>query len=175
MPRLLLVRHGETDWNCEGRLQGHAATHLNERGREQARALAELLARSEPLAIHSSDLPRAVETAEIVAARTGAGVVLDPDLREIDVGSWQGRTQAELDGAPWDGESYEAHRARVLAALERIARTLPEPADAPVVVVTHGGCIRRVQEAVLGDAPPVLHNCGVYGLRFRAGQLVPLD
>jgi broad specificity phosphatase PhoE len=76
---LLLVRHGETDWNAEGRLQGHTDRPLNDYGRRQARALADELEGEELDAVYSSDLVRARETAEIVAERLCLEVVLDPD------------------------------------------------------------------------------------------------
>jgi broad specificity phosphatase PhoE len=84
---LLLVRHGETDWNAEGRLQGHTDTPLNELGRRQALTLADELAGDGIEAVYSSDLARARETAEIVAERLRLAVVLDPDLREKDWGT----------------------------------------------------------------------------------------
>jgi broad specificity phosphatase PhoE len=88
---LLLVRHGETDWNRDGRWQGGSDTRLNDLGREQARALAERLDGSIDV-LYSSDLARARETAEIVAAKLGLEVHVDPRLRERSFGSWEGRT-----------------------------------------------------------------------------------
>jgi broad specificity phosphatase PhoE len=169
---ILLARHGETDWNRQLRFQGHADEPLNETGRAQAHDLASRL-RHEPIAaVYSSDLRRASETAEIVAAIIELPIVLDRRLREIHVGSWQGRTRGELDGAAWDGETYEAHRRRVVAALQRIARTHP---DDCVLVVTHGGTLRRVQEAALGEAQPVFENCGVWAVGVEDGEFRPID
>src|SRR5581483_11305534 len=114
MTTLLLVRHGETDWNAERRWQGHADVPLNARGREQARALAEELAGESIDAIYSSDLSRAQDTADIVGARLDVPVVVDPDLREIDVGPVEGLTAEEsaaFEG--WQGEPKEAHLVRV--------------------------------------------------------------
>jgi broad specificity phosphatase PhoE len=85
--RIHLVRHGETEWNRELRWQGHSDPPLNERGRDQARSLAAALARRPFTAVYSSDLRRASETAEIVAAPLGLAVHVDSRLREIDVGS----------------------------------------------------------------------------------------
>src|SRR5581483_2208896 len=122
MTTLLLSRHGETDWNREGRWQGWADPPLNEVGREQARALAETLRTTAFDAVYSSDLRRAHETARIVAAPHGVAVVTGPGLREIDVGSWSGLTRAEIearfgpDAVRPDGETREQHAARVLSA-----------------------------------------------------------
>src|SRR5213076_218915 len=130
MTTLLLARHGETDWNREGRWQGWADPPLNAAGRAQAHELAEQL-RSVPFdAVYSSDLRRAHETAEIVAAPHAVPVVADLGLREIDVGSWSGLTRSAIEerfpGAEHhDGESREEHLARVLATVERIASAHP--------------------------------------------------
>src|ERR1700760_4361850 len=103
MPPLPLARHGETDWNREGRWQGWADPPLNDTGRAQARELAEQL-RSVPFdAVFSSDLARARETAEIVAAPHGVPVVVEPQLREIDIGSWSGLTHDEIRSRFPDG------------------------------------------------------------------------
>ena len=95
---ILLARHGQTDWNRERRWQGLADPPLNEVGREQARALARSLDGVAIDAVYASDLRRATETAEIVAARLELPVQTDPGLREIDVGEWSGLTTAEIEG-----------------------------------------------------------------------------
>jgi broad specificity phosphatase PhoE len=172
MTTILLARHGETDWNRELRFQGHADEPLNKTGREQAARLARVLGEEELAAVYTSDLRRAAETAEIVATALGLWVVPDPRLREIDVGSWQGRTRADLDGAPWDGESYDEHRARAVAALMSIAATHP---GRRVLAVAHGGTLRRIQEAALGEAAPVVENCGVWAVGVEVGEFRALD
>jgi alpha-ribazole phosphatase len=86
--RILLARHGETEWNRIGRWQGHADPPLNEAGRLQAVELAERLARDGITVIYASDLRRASETAQVIGERLGLEVHEDPALREIDVGSW---------------------------------------------------------------------------------------
>jgi len=155
---LLLVRHGETDWNADGRLQGHTDRPLSDFGRRQAQQLAAELEGEELEAIYSSDLARARETAEIVAERVGLPVALDPDLREKDWGNWEGLTSVERDRVEFVGESTEAHQQRMLRALQRISEH--HPGDGRVLVVTHGGSMRRVQTAALGMALPVVENCG---------------
>lgn len=172
MTTILLARHGETDWNRDLRFQGHADEPLNALGREQARALGDELRSEGLVVVYSSDLRRASETAEIVAGILELPVTLDARLREIDVGSWQGRTRSELDGLPWDGETYDAHRARVVPAIHDIARSHP---GERVLVVAHGGTLRRVQEAALGEAQPVFANCGVWVVAVEDGEFRPLD
>ena len=172
MTTLLLVRHGETDWNAEGRLQGHTDRPLSYFGRRQAQQLAEELDGEELEAIYSSDLARARETAEIVGRKLGLPTVLDPDLREKDWGTWEGLTAVERDRVEFVGESTEAHQERILRALQRIAERHP---GGRVLVVTHGGSMRRVQTAALGLALPVVENCGTWICACENGAFRPVD
>jgi broad specificity phosphatase PhoE len=170
---LLLARHGETDWNRENRWQGWADPPLNETGRAQARALAEQLRDTPFDAVYSSDLRRAHETAEIVAAPHGVPVMPDPGLREIDVGSWSGLTHAEIeerypDGRRPDGETREQHAERVLEAVERIARANPARR---ILLVTHGGTMRALHGHVSDEPSHPVANCGVLELHFRDDRL----
>jgi phosphoserine phosphatase len=158
---ILLARHGESDWNRDARWQGHADRPLTERGRTQARKLAERLAEVDLDAIYSSDLRRATETAEIVARTKRLEVETSTALREVDVGSWAGLTRAEaeqrypegyrrwlagLEG--WDdGETYDQMSVRVLEAIQEIAGVHP---GERVLVLAHGGSIRAVHAAALG-------------------------
>lgn len=173
MTTILLARHGETDWNREGRWQGWADRPLNDTGRAQARELAEQL-RSTPFdAVYTSDLRRASETAAIVAAPHGVPVVADPELREIDIGSWSGLTKSEIQarfgGERVDGESREQHAARVLAAVERIAREHPA---GRILIVTHGGTMRALRTHVSDEPHHPVANCGVLELHFRDDRLL---
>jgi phosphoserine phosphatase len=158
---ILLARHGESDWNASRRWQGHADRPLTEKGREQARALAERLSHVELDAVYSSDLRRAADTGAEVAQAQGLGLVEQPKLREVDVGSWSGLTRAEAEerfpegfarwreGFPgWDdGETYEEMTERVLGAVLGIAR---RHEGGRVLVVSHGGPIRAIHAAALG-------------------------
>jgi broad specificity phosphatase PhoE len=164
---LLLVRHGETDWNADGRLQGQTDRPLTDFGRHQAQQLADELDGDKFEAIYSSDLRRARETAEIVGGRLGLGVALDPDLREKDWGTWEGLTAVERDRVEFVGESTEAHRDRILGALRRISER--HPGNGRVIVVTHGGSMRRVQTAAMGIALPVVENCGRWLCAYENG------
>ena len=173
MTTLLLVRHGETDWNADGRLQGQTDRPLSDYGRRQARELAEELADEELEAIYSSDLTRARQTAEIVGERLGLPVALDPDLREKDWGTWEGLTAVERDRVEFVGESTEAHQERMLRALREISAR--HPGARPVLVVTHGGSMRRVQTAAMGMALPVVENCGRWLCACENGSFRALD
>src|SRR5688500_9075185 len=93
---ILLVRHGETDWNLERRVQGHSDRPLNDTGRRQAIELATALGDEPVDAIYSSDLVRAHETARILAERRGLGVTVIPELREKSFGTWEGLTDREV-------------------------------------------------------------------------------
>jgi broad specificity phosphatase PhoE len=172
MTTLLLVRHGETDWNAEGRLQGHTDRPLNDFGRRQAGALADRLAGDGITAVYTSDLSRARETAEIVAGRLGLPVVVDPDLRERNWGNWEGLTGSERDRVEYVGEEIDAHGERVMRAVRRIAELHP---DERVVIVTHGGSLRRVQVATVGMALPVIENCAVWSLAHEGGAFRPIE
>ena len=161
MTTILLARHGESDWNAEKRWQGHADRRLTERGRGQARALAERLADIDLDAVYSSDLRRARETADAVAGAKGLEVHALPELREVDVGSWSGLTRLEakerfpddygrwLDGGHgWpDGETYEEMMERIFGAVRRIVAEHP---DERVLIVAHGGPIRAIHAHALG-------------------------
>jgi broad specificity phosphatase PhoE len=175
--RVILARHGETDWNRDGIWQGHGDPPLNDLGRRQASALAERLADKTIDALYSSDLRRAFETAEIVASINGLVIVPDPELREMDVGSWTGLTRAQIEeqfpGVTYhDGESREAFDGRIVAALHRIASNHP---GAHVVAVTHGGVVRALQRHVIGEPLPVLGNGETDTFRYENGTFSRLD
>lgn len=181
MTRILLARHGETDWNRLGRWQGHADPPLNDAGRAQAAQLAERLAGDGIAAIYSSDLTRASQTARVVADRLGLDVVEDRGLREIDVGAWSGLTRAEVEQrfpegyARWlggeighDGETRDELTLRVVGAVERIAAAHPE---GTILVVTHGGAIRALRRHAAGDPGDPIENCGTSALELVDGVL----
>lgn len=161
MTTILLARHGESDWNREHRWQGHTDRPLTGLGRRQAAALAERLADVPLDAVYASDLVRARDTALAVAERKGLRVVARPDLREVDVGNWSGKTRADversdpegiarwLEGATgWlGGETYEEMAARAVAAVREIAAA---HAGGRVLVVSHGGCMRAIHARALG-------------------------
>lgn len=149
--RVLLVRHGQSEWNAEGRWQGQADPPLSDLGRRQALEAARACGAVD--AIWSSDLQRAAETALIVADEIGVGpVVVDADLRERDAGEWSGLTRDEIDrrypdflGDGRRPPGWETDRqllGRGLAALDRIARAVGR---GDVLAVTHGGLVYAVE------------------------------
>lgn len=173
MRRILLARHGETAWNAARRLQGHSDVPLDERGREQARALAARLTGAGVTAIWTSDLSRARETGEIIAAALGlAAPAIDPELRERHYGVFEGLTRDECmardlaawnawvweTGAPPGGEPGTDATARLARALRRIAGG----DGGPVLVVSHGAVMRLYLMSVLGAPVPVVANAATY-------------
>jgi broad specificity phosphatase PhoE len=183
--RILLARHGETEWNRVGRWQGQADPPLNDTGRQQAKVLAAQLEHDGIAAVYSSDLRRASETAGIVAERLGLAVTEERALREIDVGSWSGLTRNEVrerypEGfARWlageighDGETREQLAHRVVDAVERIANA---HSGEQVLVVTHGGAIRALRRHAAGDPGESLENCATFPLALVEGELVVRD
>lgn len=150
--RLVIWRHGQTDWNLQGRWQGQADVPLNAAGRAQARSAAPALATYGLTHLVSSNLVRAMETADILAALVGLPVARDPRLQEINVGNWMGRTKEQI-GAEFTevlireeagedvvrgetGESVRQVAARTCAALTEIAAGVPD--GSVVGVVMHG-------------------------------------
>lgn len=104
--RLVMLRHGQTEYNAGSRMQGQLDTDLSDLGRDQAAAAAEVLAKRQPLLIVSSDLRRALDTAETLGTRAGVAVAVDKRLRETHLGDWQGLTHLEVDAAaPGDRKS----------------------------------------------------------------------
>ena len=193
MTTLLLVRHGETDWNRDGRWQGGSDTRLNDLGREQARALADELDGNID-AVYSSDLARARETADIVAAKLQLEVRVDPRLRERSFGSWEGLTTLEIEerfadshrrwqagegaGAD-DAEAFEDFSARVNDFLADVLRLHP---GENVLVISHGGSIRVIHALAAGvdyvrdhRLIPGVPNCSVARYVARDGNLASLD
>jgi broad specificity phosphatase PhoE len=180
----LLIRHGETDWNADGRWQGRAPTPLNDLGREQSRLLGRYLAAQGPRIdmLYSSDLIRARQTAEAIAAPLGLIIQFDPRLREIDLGDWQGLTRAEVEA--WDTERYTAYQAdrrnhpipngeswmqvqgRIRAAFDDLAG---QHVSQTFALVSHGGAIGRLIESLFGTIErPTLSNTSITVLEQAA-------
>lgn len=196
--KVFLVRHGATAWNIEKRAQGHADIDLNHEGHKQAAAVATELAHENLVAVYSSDLKRARDTAAAIAGAQGLEVTVDPDLREIDQGEWEGLTTDEIRERWPDlwgpsrhfkarpgGESPQQVKERSLKALARAVEAHP---DGAIAVVSHGGTIRWISaEALgyddyrsrrirgLGNGAVVCLDARIEGGRLVLGNLARLD
>jgi 2,3-bisphosphoglycerate-dependent phosphoglycerate mutase len=178
---LFLFRHGETDWNREGRLQGHTDVPLNDTGIGQANLLADKLRPHRLEAVVSSDLARARMTARIVADALDIPLWIDDGLRETDVGAAEGLLWAEAktrfgeglterwysdeDTAFPGGETGHATRTRGLAALRRFALAHPYKR---IGVSTHGAMVRQLMKHALpaGSPPATARNTVLYVLEY---------
>ncbi len=170
--RLLLIRHGETNWNHQHRYQGQTDTELSARGEEQATRIGNALRYEELTAVYTSNLRRAVHTAEIAMAayesrsgRRAPHLSVKPAIAEMAFGAWEGFTHDELidrgdttyqqwihdpwSVAPPDGEDLRAYTKRITECVHGIVTENP---DGCVAVVTHGGVIRMLVSTVL-DSP----------------------
>jgi probable phosphoglycerate mutase len=189
--RCCIVRHGETSWNADRRLQGHQDIPLNERGLAQAEAAGRYLQnrhQQTPFsAVVSSDLMRARQTADEVARALGMAVVSDVGLRERHYGQFEGKTPAEaeaqdsvayaalvaradLAATPGAAESLQAMLARIDACLSHLARAYPDKA---VVIVTHGGVLdilyrRAMGRTLMGPRDAPIPNAGLNWLDIGA-------
>jgi broad specificity phosphatase PhoE len=189
MTTILLARHGETDWNRDGRWQGHTERPLNDAGQAQARALGSRLAGMGIDLLYSSDLARARQTAGAVEHATGLEAIVDRDLREVDVGQWAGCTREQarerdpawyrewvegaVEGYP-GGETYlELHRRSVRAFL----RILEAADGRTAVVVCHGGNVRAIVSEVVGLGADqrwrvaAVANCSLTAIERRRGRV----
>lgn len=158
--RLILLRHGETDYNAGNRMQGQLDTELTARGQDQALHVARALANRRPLLIVSSDLRRARATARALGERTGAPVLIDPRLREMHLGDWQGLTENDIDAAEpgsrltwqgdpnWAGHGGESRVDVAARAIPIVSELVAAQGDwgihesaRPIVLATHNAVI----------------------------------
>jgi broad specificity phosphatase PhoE len=180
--RLVMLRHGQTEFNAGNRMQGQLDTALSELGQQQAVAVAEALSKRDPLVIVSSDLRRAYDTAAVLGERTGTPVRLDDRLRETHLGDWQGMTHIEVDASapgarvtwrndatwtPPGGESRVDVARRSAPVVTELIASQPEwgsdEPERPVVLVAHGGLIAALTATLLGlpvGSWPVLGGLG---------------
>jgi broad specificity phosphatase PhoE len=166
--RLVMLRHGQTEFNAGNRMQGQLDTELSDLGRDQAVAAAEVLAKRQPLLIVSSDLGRAFDTAVALGERSGLPIEVDTRLRETHLGDWQGMTHLEVDAAapgarlewrndatwaPHSGESRVDVAARGMPLIAELVADQTEwgtdEPERPVVLVAHGGLIAALTAALL--------------------------
>lgn len=189
MRRLVLWRHGRTEWNAAGRFQGQLDVPLDDTGKAQARAAAAQLAQMPPTAIVSSDLQRARFTAEALASLAGLPVAIDERLRETYAGGWQGLSRDDLlarysdelaawaagsDLRPGGGERRSEVALRMVAAIDQALAAVPD--GGTLVVATHGGSARAAVGHLLGlptehwSILGVLTNCAWSVLTERVGE-----
>ena len=193
MPILLLIRHGETDWNRSGRVMGNQSIPLNQAGHRQAQACAEVLSRTPITGIYTSPVLRAVQTAEILRQGHEMPLHLVSELSEIGVGAWLSRywrdfaddpakrdwyTQPDV-ARPVGGETLREVQRRAVTAVERVAKA---PQKEPYVFVSHGDVIRailahflRLELAVIRHA--TIDHVSVSGLELtdHSAQLLFLN
>ena len=181
--KILLIRHGETDWNVEGRGQGFARTDLNINGQRQAQALATFLSKRPISAIYSSDLPRTVQTAQPLADTLGIQPVLDERWREINLGIFEGTTYEEAkqryptevaarQADYWGhripkGESRRDLQERAYDALQAV---IASDNGREVVVVSHGGTLYVLLWKLFGEPEKSLTNTSISTLTYRDGE-----
>ncbi|MDO8472915.1 MAG: histidine phosphatase family protein [Dehalococcoidia bacterium] len=193
LTRILLTRHGQTEWNRVERFRGRADINLNETGLRQARATAERMSELRPVAIYSSPLKRALLTAQAIADALGLSVIAAPDLIDVDYGTWQGLTieearQQDPDAfAQWrkspdpfrfpGGESMKEVRQRVAKVTNSLWPRYPEQT---VAVVTHVTLCRLITLHLLGLGTShfwkvTQDNCAVSIFEIRADINVALS
>lgn len=179
--RLILLRHGQTEYNATSRMQGQLDTELSELGRRQALAAAREIAAFEPLAVVSSDLRRAYDTAVALGDSAGLPVAIDPRLRETHLGQWQGLTHHDVDSvapgaraawradatwAPPQGESRVDVARRSVPVVRELLDKYEQWGQRPIVLVAHGGLIAALTAALLDlpvDRWPILGGLGNTG------------
>jgi 2,3-bisphosphoglycerate-dependent phosphoglycerate mutase/probable phosphoglycerate mutase len=167
--RLVLVRHGQSDFNAEGRMQGHLDSGLTELGVIQVRRAGTALAAFEPVRLISSDLARAARSADEIALACGLPVKLDTRLRETHLGRWQGLTTDDVarvwpgalerwrtdpDWTPPGGESRVDVAARSLPVVRELDAEFADDPPSTVLLCAHGGVITALSCALLGLEQP---------------------
>lgn len=159
MIRLLLVPHAETAWNAQGRYQGHTDVPLNERGRHQAERLARRFAEEHFEVVYASDLRRARDTAVALVGSRGSSPRVEPRLRELYFGDWEGLTYAEVQHlnheSPPGGETLAELAARLRSFLDDLGSKHQE-GEQTILLVAHRGSLRVLLCLALG-LPPAAH------------------
>lgn len=157
MTTLLITRHGQTLWNLEGRLQGHMDSDLTDLGKNQAAWLGERLRDVEIHKIYASSSGRTLKTAEIIRGKRNIEIIASDQLREINMGSWEGQFHSDIEAydqeayynfwhkpdlyQPQEGESYESLLTRVTNEVEKI---IGENENKTILIVTHAGVLKSL-------------------------------
>ena len=180
MTKIFLIRHGETEWNAIGKLQGSSDIKLLPEGINQAHMLAEHAPFSAVDAVYSSDLSRAMMTAEILAEKFGLPVIKERGLRETSFGDWEGRFLSELAKEnpkgfekfftkpdkvqPPNGETFLQSQARIMNAFDEI---IADNEDKNIIVVSHGAAIRLILCAALYIPIRKMWSIGQYNMALN--------
>jgi alpha-ribazole phosphatase len=195
--KLILVRHGQTNWVRAGRYQGASDIPLNSFGKRQARAVARVLKKETPFSIYSSKLARARQTANEIARACRKRVMIDDRLNEISFGLWEGHTyrqvrarhpndmrtwhRASWSSRPSGGESLRSLKKRVLSFLEALKRKHGKRRG-HCVVVCHGGVVRMFMICALSLSPATfwsfrvdLASISVFSIKSNAQEVVLLN
>lgn len=179
MLRLLIIRHGQTQWNLESRNQGHADIELNDTGVSQAKQIAEALRNETIDALYASDMKRTVATANEIKLQSNVEVIQDVRLRERDYGTWEGKTHEEIERT--DAEVLRAYRANptinrsggaetgidvFMRAAYFLSDVLKRHKEGTIAIVTHGGTGSALIAALIHGTPSTascfrLSNCGI--------------
>lgn len=197
--KFYLLRHGQTRWNIEGKIQGKTDIPLNETGMEQAECLADAMAACRVRALFSSPLLRARQTADIVADQTGLGVSVLPELKEVDFGLWEGRTWKEIEenypedykkweknparAAPTGGEPRRSCMERSRSAVEQMLVTVDALGGGDVCIVAHGGILVYIIDYLLRNQEEkqeiIVKNASIsvvdYNEKSGIGKLMELN
>ena len=185
--RIILARHGQTEWNKEFKFQGKTNVQLTETGKQQAHALASRLESWPPEVIYTSPLDRAVYTAQSIADRHNLKPIMLSELQEIDFGSWEGQSISMLDkeqhetfalwradpffNPPSGAESWEKLHTR----LSRAVKIFLDGSFKRIVVISHGGIMRALYAVFVGLNPHKVwnmdvSNCAMSGVEMRYGR-----
>ena len=183
--KLILIRHAETDWVRDGRYQGSSDVPLNQSGLKQARAIAKAIRSEKPLAIYSSGLTRARQTAKLIAQVSRKRVLVDRRLNEVSFGKWEGKTHADIrvqfpqavrnwyaarwSSKPPGGESLRSLERRVSYFLNDLLDQFSDH-EGSCVVVTHGGPIRMFLIRMLKVPPKIF-----WVIRIEPGSITTFE
>ena len=183
--RIVLARHGQTDWNTERRFQGKTDIALNDEGKAQAHALAKRLSSWQTEAVYSSPLQRALYTAQAVAAHQGLVPIVLDGLTEVDFGTWEGRSIPILEKenkealARWRGDPFFRPPAgaetwdSIAKRLERAVEVILSEAHHRVILVSHGGIIRALYAIMVGLDPHRVWKMNVSNCAMSGVELGP--
>lgn len=194
--KLYAMRHGETDWNVQVRLQGCADVPLNEKGKKLAKVTGETLKNTKFDAVFSSPLSRAVETAKLVLGNQNVPIVTDDRIKEISFGEWEGRRSQKEYGeipqemlnnffhapekyvAPPKGETFAEILARTKDFYEELIQK-KEYENSNILISSHGAAVRALLQCVYCDGnfwqSGVPHNCAITIVELKDGNVVSVD